>query len=218
MLLVRRSASLLLGLLSLVVFGAGVASVLWEVQARDPSAYSVQGEKHLTDAFMFTVAGCIGLFGCYCLWRADAGWKWALVPTAVILFAAAVPNVQGWSHGTPSVRASFLTLQKLSAFAGSLIQLAREQGYFTCDTSAELYSSSLFVREGQALPYVIQCVPDAPGPSFDTPPKRPGTLVFAVSQDRKQAWFTATVLAHSVDRHATWLTRQDQPFVIAAQL
>ena len=48
--------------------------------------------------------------------------------------------------------------------------------------------------------------------------ERPGLRVFSVSPDRKQAWFTATVLAHSTDRHATWLTRQDQPFIVASTL
>ena len=218
MLLVRRIASALLGLVPLALIGVGVVSVLREVQAHDPSMYSVQGGKHLPDAFMFAGAGCIGLFGCYRLWRANGSWKWTLVPVAVIFFAVAFPNFERGPHGTPVERASFSALQRLSAFAGSATQLAREQGEFVCDRSATLSASSLFARQGQALSYVIHCVPDATGPTLGTPPERPGTLVFAVSPDRTQAWFTATVLTYSTGRHASWLTRQGQPFVIAAQL
>lgn len=71
---------------------------------------------------------------------------------------------------------------------------------------------------GQSLPYVIHCVLNATGPARGRPPERPETLLFAVSADRKQAWFSATVLPHSTDRQATWLTRQGQPVVIATQL
>ncbi|MCS6265177.1 MAG: hypothetical protein H8K11_15600 [Nitrospira sp.] len=218
MLLVRRIASALLGLVPLMLIGAGVVSVLREVQAHDPSMYSIQGEKHLADACMFAGAGCIGLFGCYRLWRANASGKWVLVPVAVSIFAVVFPNIERWPHGTPVGRASFSVLQRLSAVSGSATQLARERGEFVCDRSATLSASSLFARQGQALPYVIHCVSDATGPVLGTPPERPGTLVFAVSPDRQQAWFTATVLTHSTDRQATWLTRQGQPFVIAAQL
>ncbi|MBK9998461.1 MAG: hypothetical protein IPO99_15345 [Nitrospira sp.] len=140
------------------------------------------------------------------------------MPAAVMIFAVVFPNMERWPHGTPVERASFSALQRLSAFAGSATQLAREQGEFVCDRSATLSASSLFARQGQALSYVIHCVPDATGPTLGTPPERPGTLVFAVSPDRTQAWFTATVLTHSTGRQASWLTRQGQPFVIAAQL
>lgn len=218
MLLVRRIAAALLGLVPLVLIGVGVASVLREIQAHDPLMYSVQGQKHLTDAVIFACAGCIGLFGCHRLWRANGRWKWVLVPAAVMIFAVVYPNIERWPHGTPVGRASFSALQRLSGFAGSATELAREQGEFVCDRSATPSASSLFARQGQALPYVIHCVSDATGPTLGTPPERPGTLVFAVSQDRTRAWFTATVLARSVDRYATWLTRQGQPFVIAAQL
>jgi len=218
MLLVRQIASILFGFVPLVLIAVGVASVLWEVQAHDPSMFSVQGEKHLAHAFMFAGAGCIGLFGCHRLWRANGSWRWVLVPAAVMIFAVVFPNMERWPHGTPVERASFSTLQRLSAFAGSATQLAREQGEFVCDRSATLSASSLFARQGQALSYVIHCVPDATGPTLGTPPERPGTLVFAVSPDRTQAWFTATVLTHSTGRQASWLTRQGQPFVIAAQL
>jgi hypothetical protein len=76
----------------------------------------------------------------------------------------------------------------------------------------------MFIRGDQALSYVIQCVSDATGPALSAPPERPGTLLFAVSADRKQAWFTATVLDQNLTTQATWLTRQGQPVVIAGQM
>jgi len=71
---------------------------------------------------------------------------------------------------------------------------------------------------GQSLPYVIHCVLNATGPARGRPPERPETLLFAVSADRKQARFSATVLARRPDRHASWLTRQGEPVVVVAQL
>jgi hypothetical protein len=217
MLLIRRIASAVLGIVPLVLIWAGLRSVLWAVQARDSSMYFVQGESYLSDALMFSGVGIVGLFGCSRLWRAGASWRWALVSVAVFIYAVIVPSVKNGHHGTPVQRASFSAHMRLSAFAGASTQLAREQGKFTCDTSADLSPLSQFVQKGQALPYVIQCVPDATGPVLGTPPERPGTFFFAVTSDRKQAWFTVTVLARAPDSHAAWLMKQGQPYVIAAQ-
>jgi predicted cobalt transporter CbtA len=76
----------------------------------------------------------------------------------------------------------------------------------------------MFVQQGEALPYVVHCVPNATGPITGAPPERPGTIVVATSPDQKQAWFTATVLPHDVGRRAAWLHRDGQPLVIAQQL
>ncbi|HKC93199.1 MAG TPA: hypothetical protein VKB81_04175 [Nitrospira sp.] len=209
---------MMLGIVPLVLILAGLRSVLSAVQAHDPSMYSVEGEMYAAHALMFSSGGFVGLFGCYRMCQADSGWKWALVPVAMIIFAVIVPTVELGHHGTPFQRAYLSTQKRLNIFASRSTQLAREQGQFTCDTSADLSPTSLFVREGQALPYVIQCVPDAIGPALGTPPQQPGTLLFAVSQDRKQAWFTATVLARAPGPHSTWLMEQGQLFVIAVHL
>jgi hypothetical protein len=217
MLLFRRIVSVVLSIVPLLFIVGGVMLILRAVQARNPSIYSVQGEQYFTDALMFSCVGLFGLFGCRRLWDANAGWRWILLPMAALIFAVVFPNVEQGHHGSPVQRASSSTERQLKSLAHASIQLAKEHGQFTCETSAKLFSSSLFVREGQALPYVIQCVPDATGPALSTPPERPGTLLFAVSSDRKQAWFTATVLAQNPQAHAIWLTRQGQPVVIVGQ-
>lgn len=214
MLLFRRTAAVFLGLVPLLLVVVAVVIVVGEVRPRDPSWYSVRDENVLGHAFTYAVAGCVGLFGCRRLWRTDAGWKWALVPVAVMLAGVAIPNFEYGHHGSPLDRASFNMLQRLATFAASSKQLAQEQGRFTCDPSAEQFGPSRYIHNGRRLPYVVLCVPNATGPALGSPPERPGTLVFAVSADRKQAWFTATVLARGADQHATWLTRQGQPAVI----
>lgn len=218
MLVVKRIIAILLGLVPLVLIGAGIAGVVGEVRPRDPSWYSIRDETLISDAVMYAAVGCTGLFGCHRLWRADAGWKWTLMPIAVMVAAIAIPNFKYGHHGSPLDRAAFSTFQRLAVFAGSSTELAREQGRFICDPSAELLGKSLFFRDGQPLPYVIQCVLDATGPALANPPERPGTLVFTVSPDRKQAWFAATILERRTDRHATWLMQQGQPRVIAFSL
>lgn len=218
MLLVKRILAALFGLVPLLLIGVGVVMVLREVLPPEPSLYSVRQDRVINHAVMYAAVGCLGLVGCHRLWQADAGWKWILVPVAVVVLAVAIPNFEYWHHGSPLNRASFSTIQRLGMFADSSTQLAKEQGRFTCDTSTDLLGPSRFMQRGQPLPYVLQCVLNATGPPLAGPPERPGTLLFAISPDRTQAWFTATVLAREPDRHATWLTRQGQPVVIATQL
>lgn len=215
MLLLKRTIAVLLGLVPLMLVGVGVVMGVREVRPHDPSWYSVRGETVLSDAFLYAAVGCVGLFGCRRLWRTDARWKWTLVPIAVMVVAVAIPNFKYGHHGSPLDRASFNMLQRLGTFAASSKQLAQEQGQFFCDPSVELFGPSHYMQNAQPLPYVIQCVPNAAGSALASPPDRPGTLIFAVSPDRKQAWFAATVLARRTDRQATWLTRQGQPVVIA---
>ncbi len=215
MLVLRRAITVLLGLVPLLLIGVGIAVVVGEVRPGDPSWYSVRDETFLSDAVMYAAVGCVGLFGCQRLWRTDAGWKWVLLPIAVMVAAVAIPNFKYRPHGSPLDRASLNMFRRLGTFAASSKQLAQEQGEFSCDPSVELFGPSRFMQNGQSLPYLIQCVLNATGPALASPPERPGTLLFAVSPDRKEAWFTATVLARRTDRHATWLTRYGQPLVIA---
>ena len=215
MLVVKRIIAAVFGLVPLVLIAAGVAMVFRELRPTDPLLYSVQQDGELPEAFIFAAVGCAGLFGCHRLWRADAGWKWTLMPIAVMVAAIAIPNLLYGHHGSPSDRAYSNMFLRLGTFAVSSKQLAQEQGQFTCDPSVKLFGLSRFTQNGQPLPYVIQCVLDATGPALATPPERPGTLVFTVSPDRKQAWFAATILEGRTDRHATWLMQQGQPRVIA---
>ncbi|ODT46336.1 MAG: hypothetical protein ABS70_00920 [Nitrospira sp. SCN 59-13] len=214
MLLLKRTAAVLLGLVPLLFIAVGGAIVARAVWPSDPSWYSVREEGVLNDAFMYAAMGCVGLFGSHRLWRIDAGWKWTLVPIATLIAAVIIPAFKYGHHGSSLDRAAFGTLQRLGSIAGLSTQVAKEQGQFICDPSVELFGPSRFIRNGQPLPYVILCVPDATGPALANLPERPGTLLFAVSTDRKRAWFTATVLARSTDQHATWLTREGQPLVM----
>lgn len=219
MLVAKRIMAVVFGFVPLALVAVGVVIALREVGPTDPLLYSVQQDGELTEAFMFAAVGGVGLSGCYRLWRTDAGWKWVLVPIGAMIFGIIViPAFLYGHHGSPSDRASFNMFRRLGTFAGSSKQLAQEQGQFLCDPSVELFGPSRFTQNGQPLPYVIHCVLNATGPALATPPERPGTLVFAVSPDRKQAWFAATVLARRTDRHATWLTQQGQPRVIALSL
>ncbi|MCS6297615.1 MAG: hypothetical protein H8K09_15375 [Nitrospira sp.] len=223
MLVAKRIMAVVFGFVPLALVAVGVVIALREVGPTDPLLYSVQQDGELTEAFMFAAVGGVGLSGCYRLWRTDAGWKWVLVPIGAMIFGIIVIPAFLYGHhyghhGSPSDRASFNMFRRLGTFAGSSKQLAQEQGQFLCDPSVELFGPSRFTQNGQPLPYVIHCVLNATGPALATPPERPGTLVFAVSPDRKQAWFAATVLARRTDRHATWLTQQGQPRVIALSL
>ncbi len=219
MLVFRRVVAVVLGLIPLLLVAIGVVIALREIWPTDPLLYSVHQDGELTVFVMFSAVGCVGSLGCYQLWRTEAGWRWILVPiVATILGIVVIPAFQYGHHGSPLDRASFNMLQRLSTFAAFSKQLAQEQGQFTCDPSVELFGPSRYIQNGQPLSYVIQCVPNASGPALASPPERPGTLIFAVSPDRKQAWFSATVLARRPDRHASWLTRQGEPVVVIAQL
>ncbi len=219
MLVFKRVVAVVCGLIPLLLVAMGVVIALREIWPTDPLLYSVHQDGELTVAFVFAAVGCVGSLGCYRLWRTEAGWKWVLAPiVAIILGILAIPAFQYGHHGSPLDRASFNMFRRLGTFAASSKQLAQEQGQFSCDPSVELFGPSRFMQNGQPLPYVIQCLPNATGPALDSPPERPGTLLFAVSPDWKQAWFTATVLARRTDRQATWLTRQGQPLVIGTEV
>lgn len=219
LLLLRRIVSLTLGLVPLFLIWAGLRSLLFPNPPPDPTLYSVRGQNlQPINPLLFFGGGVVGLFGCYRMCRADGGWKWVLVLMAFFVYALILPVMQNGIHGPPGQGASFGTSRQLRYLAHTATRLAREQGKFTCDAATELTQPSLFVQEGQTLSYVIQCVSDATGPVAGTPPERPGTLVFAVSPDRKRAWFTATVLARTPDSHATWIKDNGGRFFIEVQL
>jgi len=130
---------------------------------------------------------------------------------SVLVAAVTIPKFKYGHHGSPLDLAVFSMLHMLDSIPGVSSQLAQEQSQCTCDPSAELLSRSLFMQNGQPFPFVIQCVPAATGAALASPPEWPGALLLAVSTDRKQAWFTATVLARRADRQATCLTREGEP-------
>jgi hypothetical protein len=218
MLIVRRIASCLFGVAPLLLIAAGIRIVIITVQARDPAMYSIR-YNYIGDALLLLCGGLIGLFGCYRVWRAGTRRIWALLPIAAAFFAVFFPLFQYGHEGSPLQRSFRSTALQLGSVAQQLTAAAKENGRFTCASfSDQPTPQSMFVQQGQALPYVVECVADATGPVTGPPPDRPGTIVVATSADQKQAWLTATVLPHDVGRHAAWLLRSGRPLVIAQQL
>lgn len=216
MLILRRIISCLLGIAPLLLAAAGIRIISMAVQARDPATYSIH-YQYIGDALFILCAGLIGLFGCYRLWQADARGTWSLVPLAAALFAVVFPMVQYGRQGSPLQRSYRSTALQLGSVAQRLTEAANENGQFACAPFSD-DPPSMYVQQGQVLPYVVQCVADATGPATGDPPERPGTIVVATSADRKRAWFTATVLPDDVGRHAAWLQRAGERLIIAQQL
>jgi hypothetical protein len=218
MLVVRRVISCLLGLLPVLLIAGGIRIFTMAVQARDPAMYSIR-DNYIGDALLFSSIGLVGLFGCHRLWQAGTRRTWALVPIATVFFAVLFPLFQYGHHGTLLDRSYRSTTLHLGSVAHQLMEAAKENGRFVCASFSDPFNSkSMFFQQGQALPYVVQCVANATGPATGAPPERPGTIVVATSPDQKQAWFTATVLPIKISRRATWLERDGQPLVIAMEL
>jgi hypothetical protein len=218
MLIIRRLMACLLGLVPLLLIVAGVSTFITAVRAHDPATYSIR-DDYISDAVTFSVIGLVGLFGCHRLWRAGTRRKWALLPIAAACFAVLFPAFKHGHHGSPLQRSYRSTAMQLGSVAGQLIEKAKENGRFNCASFSDPFNPrSMFMQQGQALPYVVECVANATGPITGPPPERPGTIVVATSPDEKKAWFTATVLPGYVDRHAVWMTHDGQQIIIAEEL
>ena len=218
MLVLRRIISCLLGVAPLLLIAAGTRIVITTVQARDPAMYSVR-YNYLSDALLVLSAGLIGLLGCLRLWRAGTSRMWAVLPLAAALFAVLFPVFQYGQQGSPLQRSYRSTALQLGSVASQLTEAAKENGRFSCTSLSDpLTPQSMFMQQGRALPYVIECVADATGPVTSAAPERPGTIVVATSPDQKQAWFAATVLPDDVGRRAAWLQRAGKRLVIAQHL
>jgi hypothetical protein len=197
---------------------AGIRIVITTVQARDPAMYSIR-YAYLGDALVVLSAGLIGLFGCLRLWRAGARRTWALLPLAAAFFAVFFPVFQYGQQGSPLQRSYRNTALQLGSVAHQLTEAAKQNGRFNCASVSEsLNVPSMFMQQGQALPYVIEGVAHATGPVAVAAPERPGTIVVATSPDQTQAWFAATVLPDDVGRRAAWLQRAGERLVVAQQL
>jgi hypothetical protein len=218
MLTIRRIISCLLGVLPLFLVAAGIRIVIMVVQARDPATYSIR-YHYIDDALLLSSVGLIGLFGSYRLWRAGTSRMWALMPLAAAVFAVLFPVFQYGRHGSPLQQSFRSTALQLGSVVHQLTEAAQKNGQFACASFSDTFNpESMFMRQGQALPYVVECVANATGPVTGAAPERPGTIVVATSADQKQAWFAATVLPHDVARRAAWLQRDGQTLVIAQQL
>jgi hypothetical protein len=177
--MLRRTFSCVLAVIPTVLVAAGLFAIARTVQHRDPTMYSVKGDDDLSDPLAFLILGCIGLFGCGKLWHPDALKKWALVPIAAIIFAVAYPNFKYGHHGTAFNRSYRSTLFHLASFAATTSMKARERGQFVCASPPDdATNRSMFLREGQQLHYVVECMSDATGAVTGNPPERPGTITY----------------------------------------
>ena len=57
-----------------------------------------------------------------------------------------------------------------------------------------LQERAIYFREGKPISYDVRIVTNATGPSLETVPPDPGTVVYAVSSDYKEYWLTITTL------------------------
>lgn len=101
----------------------------------------------------------------------------------------AISNFLYGHHGSPRDRAAFSTFQKLDAVAGTSVELVKEQGEFTCATSAEWFGPS-----------------DATGPAVRRSGRGHWSSPSVPTGNRPS--LPPTVIALRTDRHATWLIRQ----------
>jgi hypothetical protein len=61
-----------------------------------------------------------------------------------------------------------------------------------------LQESAVFFLHGNAIPYDVRIITNATGPSLETVPPNPGTIVYAVSSNYKEYWLTITTLRNPV--------------------
>jgi hypothetical protein len=57
-----------------------------------------------------------------------------------------------------------------------------------------LRESAIFFLHGHPIPYDVRVRADATGPSLETAPSNPGTIIYAVTSDHKEYWLTITSL------------------------
>lgn len=200
-LIIRRITSCLLGFAPLLLIAAGIRVFIMAVQARDPATYSIR-YHYIGDALLLSSVGLIGLFGCHRLWRAGSCRTWALVPIVAAFFAVLFPVFQYGHHGSPLERSYRSTALELGSVAHQLTQAAKENGRFTCVSFSDpLNPQSMFLQQGQALPYVVQCVANATCPVTGAAPERPGTAWFDALNAPAAAKVTAAIFQLSV---ANW--------------
>jgi len=213
MLIFRRITTCVLALVSVLLICVGGSSVMLAIQAGDPAMYSVR-DDYMGDAVRFGMIGLVGLLACQRLWRRGSRWAWMLVPFGFALYVLLFPTLEPGHYGDPFHRSHQGTAQQLLITVATAMEHAKDTDRFTCNPSPHQLGPSLFSQKGQTLPYVVQCHLNATGPITGIPLERPGMIHMAVSPDRTQAWFTATVLPDRISRRATWLKEGEQPLII----
>jgi hypothetical protein len=67
-----------------------------------------------------------------------------------------------------------------------------------------LHEPAIYFRRGSPIPYDVQIVTNATGPSRAALPLNPGTVVYAVSSDYKEYWLTLTTLENPAVGPVAW--------------
>lgn len=67
-----------------------------------------------------------------------------------------------------------------------------------------LQEPAIYFRRGSPIPYDVQVVTNASGPSQGALPPNPGTVVYAVSSDYKEYWLTMTSLQNPAVGPVVW--------------
>ena len=73
-----------------------------------------------------------------------------------------------------------------------------EQELRTALSGRPLRESAIFFVHGNPIPYDVRIRTDATGPSLETVPSNPGTVIYAVTSDYKEYWLTITSLRNPV--------------------
>jgi hypothetical protein len=74
-----------------------------------------------------------------------------------------------------------------------------EEELRTALSSRPLHESAIFFSHGNPIPYDVQIKTDATsGPSLETAPSNPGTIIYTVTPDYKEYWLTVTSLRNPV--------------------
>ncbi|HYL86708.1 MAG TPA: hypothetical protein VE263_20955 [Candidatus Angelobacter sp.] len=67
-----------------------------------------------------------------------------------------------------------------------------------------LQEPAIYFRRGSPIPYDVQIVASASGPSEGVVPPNPGIVVYAVSSDYKEYWLTMTSLQNPAVGPVAW--------------
>jgi len=73
-----------------------------------------------------------------------------------------------------------------------------EEELRTALSGRPLRESAIFFQHDNPIPYDVRIIKDASGPSLETVPSKPGTIVYAVASDYQEYWLTITSLRNPV--------------------
>jgi hypothetical protein len=156
-------------------------------------------------AYLAAAAACVLFSGLGIVIAAWAISKRRLLASLLSLAIGAVGLVLVPEIG-PQLGMTDATMKLLGHADHSLSEWDEKHGRFPSDetelrealATRPLRESAIFFLRGKAVPYDVRILTNAFGPSFETVPPKPGTIVYAISSDFKQYWLTITTLQNAV--------------------